>query len=231
MASEPIVTKSNALIEASYKLSLNEQRLLLCAIAQIDSRMPLPKDKKLTITAAAFAETFDIPLKQAYEALENAADRMYERELRLNDPKAKTRERFRWVSSVKYWDGEAKVTLGFSDEIVPLLTRLHRQFTTYELKQVASLNTAFAIRIYEFLVQFKSTGNRMITLEKFRDALDLQDKYPVFADLRRRVLDPAVAAINATTNLKVEWEATKTGKSFTGLKFVFEEVPQGKLEL
>lgn len=231
MASEPIVTKSNALIEANYKLSLTEQRLLLCAIAQVDSRKPLPRDKKLTITAAEFAETFEMPLKQAYECLENASDRLYERELRLNDPKARTRERFRWVSSVKYWDGEAKVTLGFSDEVLPLLTRLHKQFTRYELKQIAGLNTAYAIRIYEMLIQFRSTGTRMLTIDKFRDSLDLGDKYSVFADLRRRVLDPAVAQINATTDINVKWEATKTGKSFTGLRFVFEEAPQGKLEL
>ena len=38
------VTKSNELIEAGYKLTLNEQRLILAAIAQIDSRKPIKKD-------------------------------------------------------------------------------------------------------------------------------------------------------------------------------------------
>lgn len=232
MASEPIVTKSNMLIEASYKLSLNEQRLILCAISQIDSRKPLfPKDKKLTVTAADFSERFNIPMKQAYEALENAADRMYERELRADDVKHKTRVRFRWVSSVKYWDGEAKVTLGFSDEVVPMLTRLHQKFTSYELRQVAMLNTAHAIRFYELLIQFKNTGFRVMTLEKFRDLLDLQDKYPLFYDLRRRVIDPAVAEINQTTNLNVTWETTKKGNAVNGLKFTFQEKQQGNLEL
>ncbi len=38
------VTKSNSLIQSSYKLTLNEQRLVLACIAQLDSRRPLPKD-------------------------------------------------------------------------------------------------------------------------------------------------------------------------------------------
>lgn len=231
MARDVLVTKSNYLIEASYKLSLNEQRLVLCAIAQLDGRKPLSPDKnKITVTALEFAETFDMPLKQAYEAMEMAADRLYERDIRTADPKNKQRERFRWVSSVKYWESEAKVTLGFSVEILPYLTKLHRQFTSYALKQVANLSSAYAIRLYEFLVQFKSTGERYITVEDFRDSLELSDKYPVFADLRRRVIDPSVEMINVSTNLKVTWEPMKTGKAITAMKFSFTEEPQKKLK-
>ena len=71
------VTKSNDLIEASYKLTLNEQRLVLLAIARLDSRKPMPNGK-LTIRAVEFAETFAVEPKHAYAALEEAATRLYE---------------------------------------------------------------------------------------------------------------------------------------------------------
>lgn len=221
--SNSLVTKSNYLIEAGYKLSLNEQRLILSAIAQLDSRKPIPKDNDFVITAAEFSDTFGIPIKQAYETLEDATSRLYERDIKTYDRAAKTRGRFRWVDSVKYWDGEAKVTLSFSRWIIPYLTLLHQQFTSYELKQVSQLNTAYAIRFYELLVQFLKTGERYITLERLRELLELKDQYPRFYDLKKYVINPSIVDINQKTNLTVEWDIMKKGKTITGLIFVFQD--------
>jgi len=218
-----LVTKSNYLVEAGYKLSLNEQRLILSAIAQLDSRKPIPKDNDFVITAAEFSDNFGIPIKQAYETLEDATSRLYERDIKTYDRVAKTRGRFRWVDSVKYWDGEAKVTLSFSRWIIPYLTLLHQQFTSYELKQVSQLNTAYAIRFYELLVQFLKTGERYITLERLRELLELKDQYPRFYDLKKYVINPSMVDINEKTNLTVEWDITKKGRTITGLIFVFQE--------
>lgn len=218
-----LVTKSNHLIEAGYKLSLNEQRLILSAIAQLDSRKPVPKDNDFIITASEFAETFGIPLNQAYETLDDAASRLYERDIKTYDRTAKTRERFRWVDGVKYWDGEAKVTLSFSRWIIPYLTLLHQQFTTYELKQVSRLNTAYAIRFYELLMQFIKTGERYISLEKLRELLELKDQYSRFYDLKKYIIDPSIVDINEKTNLTVEWDVIKKGRNITGLMFVFQD--------
>lgn len=219
--SNALITKSNYLIEAGYKLSLNEQRLILTAIGYLDGRKPIPKSNLFTITASEFSETFGIPLKQSYEILEDASSRLYERDIKTFDPKAKTRGRFRWVDSVKYWDGEAKVTLSFCTHIIPYLTLLHQQFTTYELKQIVQLKTAYAIRFYELLVQFLKTGERYISLEKLRILLELEEEYKRFFDLKKRIIDPAIHAINESTNLIVEWDVKRKGRNIVGLIFIF----------
>ncbi|MCG8029623.1 MAG: replication initiation protein [Candidatus Thiodiazotropha taylori] len=51
------ISKSNALIEASYKLKTNEQRLVLACIAKIDSRHALPASG-IKITAQEFADCY-----------------------------------------------------------------------------------------------------------------------------------------------------------------------------
>ncbi|EPH7532904.1 replication initiation protein [Pseudomonas plecoglossicida] len=51
------VTKSNSLIAASYRLTLNEHRLVLAAISQIDPRKPLPRP--IRVCAHDFAELYD----------------------------------------------------------------------------------------------------------------------------------------------------------------------------
>src|SRR6185312_12312842 len=107
--------------------------------------------------------------------------------------------------------------------IIPYLTLLHEQFTSYELKQVSQLNTAYSIRFYEILVQFIKTGERYLTLEKLRDLLELKDQYHRFYDLKKYVIDPSIIDINEKTNLTVEWDVMKKGRTITGLIFVFQD--------
>ncbi|MFX7291334.1 RepB family plasmid replication initiator protein, partial [Acinetobacter baumannii] len=64
----------------------------------------------------------------------------------------------RWVSQIAYNDNEATVDLIFAPAVVPFITRLEEQFTKYELQQVSSLSSAYAIRLYELLIQWRSTG-------------------------------------------------------------------------
>ena len=218
-----LVTKSNHLVEAGYKLSLNEQRLILSAITHLDGRKPIPKDNEFTITAAEFAAAYGIPLNQAYETLDDAASRLYERDIQTFDLNAKTKDRFRWVDRVKYWIGEAKVTLSFSRWVIPYLTLLHQQFTTYELKQISQLNSAYAIRFYELLAQFIRTGERYITLDKIREILELKEQYQRFYDLKKYVINPSISDINNLTNITVDWDIVKKGRVITGLIFVFQE--------
>jgi hypothetical protein len=88
-----LVSKSNHLIEAGYKLTLNEQRLILTAISKLDGRKPFPKDNEFIITAQEFSKAFDIPIKQAYENLENASSRLYERDIKTYDKSNHCRRR------------------------------------------------------------------------------------------------------------------------------------------
>ncbi|WP_147265096.1 RepB family plasmid replication initiator protein, partial [Acinetobacter baumannii] len=64
---------------------------------------------------------------------------------------------------------EATVDLIFAPAVVPFITRLEEQFTKYELQQVSSLSSAYAIRLYELLIQWRSTGKTpTIELQEFR---------------------------------------------------------------
>ena len=227
--SDLIVAKHNTLVEASYKLTLNEQRLILSCIAQLDSRKPLPKDNLFIVTAEQFAETFNVPQKKAYEYLEQAAETLYNRDIRTHD--SRYRKRFRWVYAVQYHNGQSKVTLGFSPWVAPYLTMLHKHFTSYRLRQVANLRSTYSIRLYELLMQFAKIGKREITLEKFKQQLELENKYNRFFDIKRRIIEPAVQELRRKSNLIIEWKTIRKGRTVTALSFVFQEDPQGRLPL
>ncbi len=224
-----VVTKANALIQASYRLNLNEQRLVLCCVAQLDGRKPLPKDNEFTVNVADFAEMFSLDPKNAYRDLEDAANSLYQRDIRTYDGKA--RERFRWVYHVKYISSEGRVSLGFSPSIAPYLSLLHERFTSYQLEQIANLRSVYSIRLFEFLMQYKKTGRLVVLVKDFKAWLELESQYPRFFDLQRRVIDPAVQELREKNRLDIQWKAIKKGRTVERLEFTFkfEDEPPAEL--
>ena len=224
------VTQSNKLIEASHTLTLNEKRLVLCAASLIDPRKPLPKDGYLTIRADTFAAVFGLDVKHAYEALDDAANRLFNRDIRRYS-KGNLVERMRWIFHVKYKEGQGCVELGFSPTVIPHLTMLNKEFTSYQLKQIGSLSSFYAVRLYELMSQFLKIGQRECTLDQLRQMLDLGEKYQNVKDLRRRVLDPALKELNSSTNLTVVSEPRRQGRTIVGFSFAITKNDQLALAL
>lgn len=227
-----IVRKSNILIEASYKLTLQEQRFLLVCLSRIDSRpgaAPADEQKTMSITAAEFHDAFpDMGRQHAEAKLKEAIDRLWERSVIIRD--GEDREEFRWVQHrAQYFSGEARVQITFSDAVMPYLTQLEKQFTRVVVKNVSSLSSAYSIRIYELLQRFRSTGERYITVEDFRSALGLDGKYSDFKMLNRDLLKPAIAELNEKSDLSVEVELVKRGRKVTSLRFRIKDDRQIRL--
>lgn len=61
---------------------------------------------------------------------------------------------------IKNWlhKNEGTVEIIFAPDVVPLITRLEKHFTSYELEQVAQLQSKYATRLYEMLIAWRSVG-------------------------------------------------------------------------
>jgi len=219
------VTKSNDLVMAAYKLTLNEQRLLLAAISQIDPRKPMPRP--ISITAQDFSEQYGIPLKHAYEALKEATSALYERDIKTFDGRYKSR--FRWVDRVDYLDGGGETKLFFTVHVQPYLVHLNQRFTTYELKRIADLTSTHSIRLFELLQQFRNTGFYRVGVAEFRELLELGPSYERYSNLKLKVIDPAIAELREKSGLLVELKTEKKGRAINRLTFTFRDDDQMKL--
>lgn len=220
------VAKSNSLIEAAYKLTLNEQRLLLAVIARIDSRRSL-REFTFSITAREFADLFNIELHTAYEALQDAAASLFDRDIKTYD--GRTRERFRWVDRIAYIDGESRVELTFTLHVSPYLSLLHKNFTVYGFHQVAQLKSSYSIRLFEMLVQYRKTGWMQISVDKFRERLMLDGAYKRFDNLKARVIRPAVKELEEKSSLIIQWEPIRESRKIVALRFTFKDNDQPDL--
>lgn len=225
---QPQVYKSNSLIEAQYRLSVAEQRIMLACISQVRRDQPITDDVLYSVGAAEIAAMSGTSTKQAYRELEKAALRLKRREVRLfEEPNGQGRKRkvmlTGWVQTIIYVEEEGRVELRFTKDMLPYLTELSEQFTRYALADVAAMSSAHAIRLYELLCQWRDTGERVVSVEWLREAFQLEGKYPAIKDFKKRVIEPAVEQINEHSPLWVQWDQRKTGRRVSHFVFKFGE--------
>jgi plasmid replication initiation protein len=215
-----LVVKSNRLVEASYRLTLAEQRIILLAITEARrTQTGLSEANLLAIRAVDYAEMFDVPENQAYEQVKEAAQTLFLRYVVLYDINPKTGKEdkitVRWVSTVRYASGTGTIYLQFAQYMVPYITRLEAEFTRYKLEKVARMSSAYAIRMYELLMQWGSVGQREIELDWLKKTLMVDKDYPRMFDFKKRVVDIAIAQINEFSDLTASYTQRKTGRNVT----------------
>lgn len=222
-----IVYKSNKVIEAGYKLSLNEQKIILFCIAKNDSRQTLSADDKFEITAKEFSELAGIKIDYAYGMLKEVADNLFNRYVVIDNPdttnpKIKQRKT-RWISSIDYIPDSGTIALRFAYDMLPYLSELKNQFTKYELKHVGNMTSSYGIRLYELLSQYRNLGRREIFIDWLKSHFEIADAYKSIADFKKYVIVPAVENINKHSDLTVQPPIyQKTGRNVTSIVFDFK---------
>ena len=224
-----LVVKDNALINASYNLDLVEQRLILLAIVEArESGKGINANDPLEVHAEGYINQFGVHRNTAYQALKDACNDLFARQFsyqKINERGNIENYRSRWVSELGYVANEAVVKLIFAPAIVPLITRLEEHFTKYELQQVSNLSSAYAVRLYELLIAWRSTGSTpVIELSDFRQRIGVLDtEYKRMERFKTSVLELAIKQINEHTDITVKYEQHKRGRSISGFSFTFKQ--------
>jgi len=231
-----LVVKDNALMNASYNLEVTEQRLILLAIINArETHQGITSDSKLEIHANDYASQFHVTKEAAYKALKTAVNNLFERQFSFKEETKKGVGvvRSRWVSRIKYIDDSAILEITFAPDVVPLITRLEKHFTSYQIQQVTQLTGKYAIRLYELLIAWREVGKvPQIELSEFRAKLGVEDdEYKAMNHFKSRVLEPSIKQINQHTDITVNYEQHKRGRTITGFSFKFKQKSQPKIEV
>lgn len=231
---KPSVYKSNALVEASYRLSPAEQRIMLACISQVRRDQPITDEVMYSVSVSDYSSLVGTSSHSTYKELADAALRLKRREVWLREYPNGNGKRPRtlvtgWVQSIAYIESEGRIELRFSKDMLPYLTQLTEQFTRYALEDVAKMTSSHAIRLYELLCQWRDTRQREVSIEWIRESFQLGDKYPAIKDFKRRVIEPAVEQINEHSPLWVKWSQRKTGRRVSHFVFTFGEKTDKKV--
>ena len=98
--------------------------------------------------------------------------------------------------------------------VVPLITRLEEQFSKYDIEQISSLSSAYAVRLYELLICWRTTGKTpVIDLTEFRKRIGVLDtEYQRMDVFKRGVLELALKQVNEHTDITATYEQHKKGE-------------------
>jgi plasmid replication initiation protein len=235
------VSMDNALTQAGHGLSLSEKRLVMLAVSKLDSRKGLKPGSELApakITAREYAEQFGVDARTAYEALQDGAKHLFERKItffetarqRGGKPSKPVRRDMRWVGECTYHEGEGWVELDWWKGVVPYLVGLKKHFTTYQLQQASALRSVYSWRLLELLSQFSKEGWAEYTVEDFKSSMNTPPSLSDFAQLKRRVIEPAVRELIEKDGWEIQWQPIKAGQwKVKAIRFNFIRKQQERL--
>jgi plasmid replication initiation protein len=220
-----LIYKANALVEASYSLTLNEQRLLLACISQIDSSKPLDANKPFTLNIEQARDLFynNSDRDNAYRDLQASCERLYERDVRMKSDDGQKEMRTRFIATAKFDHLLQEATLYFAVGILPYISQLKDNFTRYRVENMVQLTSTHAIRVYELIVMWASQNQsyKELEIDRFKELLGLDLKYKQVGQLNDRVIAPVLEQINERTDYELEISLRKVGRSFHFIQLRF----------
>ncbi len=211
-----LIRKSNYLIEASYKLSAVEQKIILTLVSMIK-----PDDrefKKYLLKIGNIAQMIGLNTKSDYSYIKGATKNLLGKVFTITTPKSELQTH--WFSSVEYFDNKGEVEITFDPKLKPFLLQLKERFTTYRLQEAVQLKSSFSIRMLELLHQYEKLGERTFEIRKLRTLLGVEDdQYKLYADFKKRVILPAQKELAEKTNISFEFEEIKNSYAVEKLRF------------
>jgi len=220
-----IIIKDNTLINASYTLSLTEQRILLLSIAKAQkNNQEITHNEYISIRADEFISAFNVNEKSVYSSLKDACDTLFKREFSYRSGSKLIRSH--WLQSSTYDNHNGQIEILFAKELIPFVSQLKNRFTSYFLKDVSKMTSVYAIRLYELIVAWRSTHKTPVfEINDLRRKLGVEPhEYPRIDNFKARVLNIAIKQINELSNIAIEIEQYRKGRKITGFSFHFVEL-------
>ena len=210
-----LVVQANHVIEARYRLSLEEQRLIKVLISKIE---PGDEDNKIyRLKATDIAELFEVTDDHIYHTLRQVTAKLLKQVLFIKREGSELQ--VNWLSSAEYLSGGI-IELEISQKLRPYLLQLKEYFTKYQLRNIAKLKSSFSIRVYELCKCHEYKGGFLINVDDLKKMFGIESKYKLYGDLKRYVLMIAKNEINESTDLTIDLVEIREGKRVTCIRFL-----------
>jgi plasmid replication initiation protein len=159
--------------------------------------------------------------QQLREATEDLGRKMFEVE------DAHSYKQIWTFQKVEYIKGKGCLEIWLSQAIIPYLFDLKNNFTSYQLQSALKVSSKYAKRIYQLCSQWKDVGmTKTYELSDFKEMLGLKDphgktpeQFERISAFKSKVLDIAKLQINQNTDLSIDYELIKQGKTYNHIRF------------
>lgn len=230
------ITKSNAVINSSYRLSLNELRIVLYGLSHIN---PCSKEFPLfyKINIRELAEFYNIGEKDRgsfYDDIKHALiDKFWEREFSYFDDELGETVKRRWLIEVRYGGKNGILSYHYNPMIKDQLQSLAKRFTSYFLTNVANMKSAYAFRIYEIAIMHLNASNKnkakfTKSIKELKKSFSLEGKYKHFFNFKNKVLEIAKRDIDIHSDINISYKVIKLGRTPYEIEFTVARKKEAK---
>lgn len=127
----------------------------------------------------------------------------------------------------KYNTSEGKITMQFTDTIMPYLAQVKEKFLLYNIKEISNFKSLFTTRLYELLRGYKETGWTEKTIVELKDLFAVGEKYKKYSHFKNTTFGRACKEINKNyPDMKLIFEEKKEGRKVVAIKFIFKAVKE-----
>jgi plasmid replication initiation protein len=209
---EDSIKKSNELSMAKLNqgLTLNQMQLLAFAIYSTQ------QDGKTEFIKADFEKKFGIEKYQTRHAKEDA-QRLLDLKFSIEDLENNYFEYYNVFQSIKYDNGLFRFK--WTDDMVPHILELKEKYITTDLTITSQFKSGFSWTLYEYLKAHYGYWHKPLSKDALMRLFSVENKKTYqrnTGDLKKTVLDVAIAEINQYTEFKVWYVEEKKGRTIVG---------------
>lgn len=112
------------------------------------------------------------------------------------------------------------ITFRIAKELKSLLLS-PSQYAQIRMSTVADMSTSFGLALYENCASYSGMGETgWISIEQFKSLMGVGEKYPVYNDLKKRVIKSAIEDVNKHAEFKIGLIEKKENRKTTKIKFL-----------
>lgn len=226
----PTIKQSNRLIEARYNLTIYEQRMMIAICTLLDENAQ--DFEKVRVSVADMAKFCKFDETKGYTHVKSTIMRLATRTLQIKHSDGGWYVTH-WLQSARYIPNESVIEYKIDGELKPELLQLKAGYLKTKAAPLMEFRRDYTARLYFILKKMIKIGEFDYDLDFFRDRFMLGKSYKLFANLKNKVLEPAIDEINEQSDISVKYEYIKEGRSYKKIHFEVtskEKSPEEKLE-
>lgn len=226
IVSDVVYSQSNNFVESRFiDFTVLELKVIEFLISQTDyfkdkTYIAKKQNKFVSIRAVDLAKVINANPKNMYVVAKKLVSGLLKKSIEVGYIDTQGKRVFKgsnFFNNITYASNIFEFEINYA--ILSYFIELKKSFTRISLKYLMALNSVYAIKLYKLLMQYRIVKKRVLTVDDLRTFLVLDDKFSQFSDIRKKVIEIAVKQINEFTDLLVEFEENKSGRTITSITF------------
>lgn len=222
-----IMRQANHFVESAFAQEYSEQEIktmefIISQTKKSDIELSKKNQVKIiNISALDFAKMVNAHINQIYRDADDLSKALMNKKYHFKYIGKDGKPAFEtgtFLTSMRYEDGI--ICIKINPDVLPYFVEINSHFTEFNLRFLIAMGSSYGIKLYKLLKQYQTIGERTLTIDELRYQFGFsKDKYKLYADFKRYVIETAKKHINLHTDIQIEFTEIKFSRKVDSLKF------------